>query len=66
MKPNWSYDDTKALTLEDIAWHKSVTYGDKQSFNTRATTAQSHFYEGFIAGFTYKFTGEPNETTETK
>jgi hypothetical protein len=63
MKPNWSYDDTKALTLEDIAWNKSFIYGGKQSFNTRATTAQSHFYEGFIAGFTYKFTGETNETT---
>lgn len=50
--------DTIGLTLEDIAWEKSAKYGHKESFNTKLTTPQSHFYEGFIAGFTYKFTGE--------
>ena len=55
------YDDTVALSLEDIAWQKSAEYGHKQSFDTRLTTPQQHFYNGFIAGFTYKFTGDSNE-----
>ena len=45
------------MTVEEIAYAKSLKYGYKQVFNTRLKNAQDHFYEGFIAGFTYKFTG---------
>ena len=42
-------------TLEDIAWREAYK-ANKHINNSHA------FYEGFIAGFTYKFKGEVNET----
>ena len=54
-------------TLEDIAWreaYKNVTE-DKPLNQTTIVSVVSMrraYYEGFIAGFTYKFKGQVNET----
>jgi hypothetical protein len=55
-------------TLEDIAWreaYKSVPINKlvgQQEREINLSSMRGAFYEGFIAGFTYKFTGDINET----
>jgi len=51
-------------TLEDIAWREAykIVPINKLSSEVNLSSMRGAFYEGFIAGFTHKFTGEIDET----
>lgn len=51
-----AYGFDKKLTIEDIAWDEAYKYTLKG--DVRRDDVGGAFYEGFIAGFTYKFKGE--------
>jgi len=48
------------MTLEDIAWREAFKFSNKLPASSASRNSQA-FYDGFIAGFTYKFTGDSNE-----
>ena len=55
-----AYGFNREQTVEDIAWGEAYKYtlkGDESRFLFLSGTSGA-FYEGFLAGFAYKFKGE--------